>query len=206
MEKETNFSDNEETKPSDNYKFQEWLICQESIRRFDGMILDIRKYGFTLLTVLLSADGLLYAKTNLNSGQAIGIYLALMALIFGLFLVDRCHEVFLRGAVQRAHELEEKLHMGLSQRITAFSKHMHTATWGTSLYIFFSIANTCLIMGVLVRIDTMDSFIASIKSNKIFALTALLIGIITIVSILIYHIPAKRRIRRLVKLLKPVAE
>lgn len=189
-----------------NPEFREWNVCQDSIRKFDEMILDIRKYGFTLLTVLLSADGFLYAKTDLKSAQAIGIYLALMALIFGLFLVDRCHEVFLRGAVQRAHELEGKLNMGISTRITLFSRNLHTATWGTSLYVFFCIANTCLIMGVLVEIDTLHSFIASVRARLPFVLTAFFTGGMTVTAILLYHIPAKRRIRRLVKKLGESAD
>ena len=182
-----------------NIKYQEWIVCQESIRKFDEMILDIRKYGFTLLTVLLSADGFLYAKTEISSNHALGIYLALMILIFGLFLVDRCHEVFLRGAVQRAHEIESELGMALSLRITKFCQHLHTATWGTSLYIFFCVANTCLILGVIFQLESKKICLISIHSNSTFIFLAIVIGIIAVSSILIYHIPAKLRINKLTK-------
>ena len=37
---------------------EEWLECRVTIGRFDGYLADIRKYGFTLVTLLLTASAL----------------------------------------------------------------------------------------------------------------------------------------------------
>ena len=47
---------------SERRDYLEWKECRSSIGRFDEAITSIRKYGFTLVTALLSADGYIYYK------------------------------------------------------------------------------------------------------------------------------------------------
>lgn len=42
----------------------EWNECRCSIARFDTIIVDIRKYGFTLITGPLTADAFLFVKVS----------------------------------------------------------------------------------------------------------------------------------------------
>lgn len=146
-------SDSTDTDPSKSIHFQEWKECRSSIARFDDKVLNLRKYGFSLLTLLLGSSGFLYAElikdVNLNNGAVIGIYFAIMLLILGLFRMDRMYQVFLRGAVNRAKTLEDlpDLQMALSKKISELTGKCRTATWGVSLYILFCIANFLLVFG-----------------------------------------------------------
>lgn len=169
---------------SSNTLITEWEQCQKSIAKFDDIIFNIRKYGFTLITILLSADGFLYAKLGkLQMEEKFGIYFALMVLIIGLFRVDRYHEIFLRGAVDRAMTLEDKLNMGLSKSITKWSERLNTATWGVGLYILFCIANYLLIMGTI---------ISQITDNSSYRLSiwniALIIAVNIVLLLVVLHI------------------
>jgi hypothetical protein len=51
-------------------------MCQESIRKFDEMILDMRKHGFSLVTVLLNASGFLYGAASVSEEIALGVFRA----------------------------------------------------------------------------------------------------------------------------------
>jgi len=42
----------------ENYS-EEWKICRETIDRFDGILVDLRKYGFSILTGLTTAGSFL---------------------------------------------------------------------------------------------------------------------------------------------------
>ena len=84
-------------------------------RRFDKLIVDVRKYGFTLITGLLTASAFAFVKLDSLSvpdAARIGVSLVLMVLVLGLFTVDRYLEIFLRSAVTRARALETTLASG----------------------------------------------------------------------------------------------
>ena len=129
----------------DDLAYQEWLLCQRSLESFDRMILELRRFGFSLVTLLVGASGFLYAVEGMSAITVLGIDFALLVLIVGLFRLDRAHEVFLRAVVLRTMKLEEELGLGLSRTITKWSKP--TATWGDKLYSAFCVAATGLAIG-----------------------------------------------------------
>ncbi len=83
----------------------EWTSCRNALGDFDKSLLDLRRFGFTLVTILLGADGFLSAKTDISGIGIVGIFAALLILIVGLFQQDRMQEVFIRSTVIRAMEL-----------------------------------------------------------------------------------------------------
>jgi hypothetical protein len=119
----------------------EWKECRAAISRFDQIIVDLRKYGFSIITGLLTADTFFLIKAGeAPVWQKVGLYVVLAVLIYALFSVDRCFEIFLRGAVERANELEKRHGMGLTQVISDKSLLANTDTWGKHVYSLFVIA------------------------------------------------------------------
>jgi hypothetical protein len=82
----------------------EWQECRTTIARFDGFLADTRKCGFTLVTVLLTANALVVDKNTAVDRPAASI--VIMALLFALFMLDNYYWDLVRGAVSRARELE----------------------------------------------------------------------------------------------------
>lgn len=135
----------------DDPAFQEWVQTQQVTSSLDTMILDIRKYGFSFITVLITAQGFLLGEVQLNHISVLGIFLALLILVYVLFTVDRMHEVFLRGAVLNAMRLEKTMGLELSRSISYWSEKGRTATWGVSAYAGFSVAAWILCMAGILR-------------------------------------------------------
>jgi hypothetical protein len=144
----------------------EWASCRNAVGEFDKSLLDLRRFGFTLVTILLGADGFLSAKTPMIAIGIVGIFAALLILIVGLFQQDRMQEVFIRSAVIRAMELEEKLGSGLSFQISYWSERVRTGTWGTVLYYFFCAADFGLAIAALLTPQNPDAGSVSFVDNR----------------------------------------
>lgn len=173
----------------ENINFQEWKQCQISIAEFDKMILDVRKYGFSFITILLTANGILlgFTKQDLQPPNLafIGIFLVLLILIGGLFRVDRVHEIFLRAAVLRAMKLEEQLNLGLTRSVTYWSENLKTATWGVWLYILLAMAGYCLaLVGIF---GGENSNQGDFVSNTFAAVVASVLAVFVIILIYVHH-------------------
>jgi hypothetical protein len=77
----------------------EWQECRATIGRLDGTIADLRKFGFSLVTVLITASSFQGERTR-------SVSIAIMTLIAALFAVDRYYTLLLNAAVERALDLE----------------------------------------------------------------------------------------------------
>lgn len=135
-------------------KFQEWKACRDTIAAFDKIQLDLRKYGFSLITILLGANGVIFGETRLSLLSVLGIYLTILVLIVGLFRLDRVYHVFIRSTVMRAMQLETDMHMRLSIEISQWSERVRTDTWGNFLYVCLTIAAAVI---ALAGVDTKDA-------------------------------------------------
>jgi hypothetical protein len=121
----------------------EWKECRTSIDRFDKLIVDVRKYGFTLITGLLTASAFAFVKLDsvpVPDAARVGVSLVLMVLVLGLFTVDRYLEILLRSAVTRARILEIALDFRLTHMISNVAEGAGTSTWATWLYTFFMLS------------------------------------------------------------------
>jgi|SRR5581483_5708824 len=86
-----------------NGTLAEWQECRNTIGRLDTTLADLRKFGFGLVTVLITAGGLVGTQL---SGKAVSAPVAIMVLIVTLFIVDRYYTLLQSGAVERALDLE----------------------------------------------------------------------------------------------------
>jgi hypothetical protein len=87
--------------------YKEWTECRSTIGRFDSILSDLRKFGFTLVTGLITAGALLGSSTPTLDERA-AAFAAIMFLVFALFLIDMYYDTLLVGAVERALDLEER--------------------------------------------------------------------------------------------------
>lgn len=83
----------------------EWQECRATIGRLDATIADLRKFGFSLVTVLITATGFLGQQVP-SLESKISVSIAIMILIAVLFAIDRYYTLLLNGAVERALDLE----------------------------------------------------------------------------------------------------
>lgn len=52
---------------SDDLAFQEWQASRATVGAFDRIQLDLRKYGFSLITILLGVNGIVSGEAQLNT-------------------------------------------------------------------------------------------------------------------------------------------
>ncbi len=135
----------------DNIPFEEWKECRNSIGRFDQIIPDLRKYGFTLITTLISADAFLSKATGLSGSAKLAVSISIMVMILALFVVDRTYEILLEAAVSRAATLERTSEpkMELSATISKRARANHTDTSGIRLYSLLISANAILAVAAI---------------------------------------------------------
>jgi hypothetical protein len=100
--------------PATDLGFEDWQECRKTIGRFDTILEDLRKFGFSIITGLLGASGFLNFLGIPTSGAApaadasAAVFITVMVLVAALFSVDTYYSVLLSGAVERALDLEDK--------------------------------------------------------------------------------------------------
>jgi hypothetical protein len=103
-------------KSPDDLRIKEWEQCRTTVGRLDTILADLRKFGFSLITGLLTASAflaLLGVQTTQNLPTApiearVSPFMVIMVLIAALFSVDSYYQVLLSAAVDRALDLEVK--------------------------------------------------------------------------------------------------
>jgi hypothetical protein len=122
-----------------NYS-EEWVKAREATDKFDGNLFDLRKYGFSLITGLITAGSFLGFSTPTQLIQ-VGVIIVTMGLIIILYWLDIYHQSLLYGAVFRTRFLEIfRLNRGLSIYISALYGASHLGRGLHFIYIGFLIA------------------------------------------------------------------
>jgi hypothetical protein len=116
-----------------------WLESRATTARFDGYLVNIRMYGFTLVTVLLTANALV--TTGNPSVDRPAASIVIMALVLALFLLDNYYWELLRGAVQTSRALEDEAPEGsavhLAGQISATAAHSYATELILAVYGVF---------------------------------------------------------------------
>jgi hypothetical protein len=173
----------EETK-SRIFNLEEWIHSRKEIARFDDIILKIRMFGFTFVPSLISVDTLIFIEVSgLLPIEKLTLSIATLALIFALFRIDRYHEIFLIGAVERAIELEKKLNFDISNKISYYIRNASTDEWGVGVYALLGLVT--IISPIL---TTIQFNIANIAKYNIFIISMLIVAIIYFVSLWRYNV------------------
>lgn len=116
--------------------FKEWCECRVTIGRLDTILEDLRKYGFTLITGLLTASAFLGLGIS-RPDAGVAAFLAVAVLVTALFSVDTYYSATLSGALERALDLEVRTRWEISLTKT-ISNNCHRAgvVWITlGLYV-----------------------------------------------------------------------
>lgn len=125
-------------KDVDNH-LEEWKQARDVLQFFDDKSHDLRKYGFSFVTVLLTAEGILIPTKDVNASAPIkfAIFFVTLLLILALNLIDKNYRVYQKAAAMRALVLEKMLNLELSETITERyqSEHINRNVWW--LYFFF---------------------------------------------------------------------
>ena len=122
---------------------QEWGRTRDTMATFDEKLHDLRKYGFSLITVFLAADGLLLKKLGDITSDPLakfGVLIVTLFLILALQLLDKNYTVFQEAADTRSVVLERRLNIELSDVITQRCRSEHVRSKCQALYTIFTIS------------------------------------------------------------------
>jgi hypothetical protein len=134
---------------SDEGLLEEWKEARSVLARFDNDQHDLRKYGFSFLTALLTADSMLGQVAG-ASGVVIPDYVKLfvlvttLGLVFTLRFLDMHYTLFNAAASVRARIIERNLNLDITNEISFY--HGTGAWWKQirNIYCLFAIL-TCLL-------------------------------------------------------------
>jgi len=117
----------------------EWKEARSVIARFDNNLHDLRKYGFTFVTALLAANGLISqgGTSIVPAGVKAGVLVATMGLIVTLKLLDTHYRLFQKAASIRGRILEDRLNLDITNDISFFYDLGHWWNYVQALYYGF---------------------------------------------------------------------
>lgn len=124
----------------------EWQECRSTIARIDQLLADLRKFGFSLVTGLLTASSL--AGGISKSGRALSFAsVAIMVLVLALFGVDRYYQIILLGAIGRGRSLEGHIGVAITTTIERYRVKTGAILW--TLFLYLALALASLLIGLV---------------------------------------------------------
>jgi hypothetical protein len=90
----------------------EWKACLDQINKFDGYLFDLRKYGFTLITGLITAGSFLGFAPGTDFIH-VGVVIVTMVLVAVLFWIDRYYQNILNKVLALGRFIEVDVGSGL---------------------------------------------------------------------------------------------
>jgi hypothetical protein len=124
----------------------EWEECRKTIDRFDKLLVDLRKTGLSIITVIIGGAGFLLAQpaTGSGSGQTstlanvpsvkLAIFIVIEILILSTYFIDRVHQIWLVAAVERAKSLETLLGYKITGNLNSKVAGLSAVSIGPALY------------------------------------------------------------------------
>lgn len=111
---------------SDNSFFDEWKTARDVLDKTDDNLHDLRKYGFTFVTALLTAQSILIPASSSSTSNAVvaqpvvklAVFGVTLVLIIALQVIDRNYLVLQQAAATRALVLERTLNLELTEVIS----------------------------------------------------------------------------------------
>jgi hypothetical protein len=117
----------------------EWKEARSVLARFDNNLHDLRKYGFSFVTALLAANGLIsVGGTSVVTAEVkASILVVTMGLIVTLKLLDSHYLGFENAASLRCRMLEDRLNLELTGDVAYFYNLEHWWAYILALYLGF---------------------------------------------------------------------
>src|SRR5215831_12843713 len=127
----------------------EWKECRAVIGRLDATLADLRKYSFSLVTILITAAAFVSlfssqnppgSSQNLPSAPKAAVIIVLLVLTTAPFLVDRYYSLLQSGAVERTLDIERQFYhrtdpQYLTEQIALNATHSRAAFIAMFLYL-----------------------------------------------------------------------
>jgi hypothetical protein len=143
---------------ADDLRFKDWTEARAAIARFDAILVDLRKVGFSVITGLLAASALvgflgIPASTEVNTSTwpieaRSAVWAVLVSLVVLLFVIDVHFEVLLSGAVERALDIE--LQTDPPVRLTKYLSVNVQRIWAAKLIFWMYVGLSLLVVGLAV--------------------------------------------------------
>lgn len=172
--------------PSAKNRSDELRECRTTIGRIDTILADTRKYGFTLVTILLTADALLVQGNQVVSRVASSI--VVMALVLILYLLDRYWYVLLQAAVSRALALEIGVwgEDAITQLLSRYSTGAHLTFIASASYGLFVVMGGIIAIAAVVAANRLSPGVWVAVTIELIAM------IMAVVAIVWVHIQFQR--------------
>jgi hypothetical protein len=173
--------------PNDEYSryAEEWKASREATDKFDGILIDLRKYGFSFLTGLTTAGSFLGFSSPTQHIQS-GVIIVTMALVVVLYWLDIYYQNLLYGSVLRSRFLEIfKLNKALGIYISALYGAAKIGRILHFLYVGFLMGLLILGLFVIGLIDKMGgaAMTAGIMHDFIILLGAFIFALAGIIGL-----------------------
>lgn len=95
----------------------EWQTTRELLFRLDRLVHDIRRYGFSFVAALLTAQAILVPSSELTSWGKTAVLIITLILILAIAFFEKYYHLLQEAAAQRALILELELNLGLTGTI-----------------------------------------------------------------------------------------
>jgi hypothetical protein len=129
---------------------EEWKQCISLLDKFEDRLDGVRRYGFTFIAGLLSADALLGQVNGTVIPATVKVVVLLMAafLILILRVLDRNYQLSQRAIGDRARKLEVELGMSLEKEY--LDKYVKEKMWEYTLALYYGFEVVILLLGLAV--------------------------------------------------------
>jgi len=130
----------------EDHAIDEWKEARSIMARLDGNLHDLRKYGFSFVTALLTANALLgqVKGTVIPTTAKLMVFVVTLGLIIALNLLDRDYTLFEKATSLRAVILEKRLNLNITDTIRVFYDRQAWWKFILLLYIIFIGLTTAL--------------------------------------------------------------
>lgn len=116
----------------------EWKAARDIFDKFDDRINDIRKFGFTFLSGLITADALTKLFNATDDRVRLGVVGITLLLTVALLVLDKNYQLFQFAAGIRAKVLETRLNLELTETIGFRSDMDKFKNYVLAVYLAFA--------------------------------------------------------------------
>jgi len=133
-----------------DFTFNEWQEARSIMARFDNNLHDLRKYGFTFVTALLAANGLLSqgGSSVIPASVKAAILMATLGLIVALKMLETHYRLFQNAASIRARVLENRLNIDITNDLSFFYDLQEW--WAYVQALYYGFVGLVMLLGVAI--------------------------------------------------------
>ncbi|UCH58244.1 MAG: hypothetical protein JSV61_08435 [Anaerolineales bacterium] len=144
----------------------EWKESRKTIDRFDKLSVDIRKYGFSVIALIISSSTIIFDAAEVNNPLPLTIVpMVIGILTLGIYLADSYYQVLLLSSILHCRQLENVHKEILSDRIKK------------QMYFGWNLANF-----IEDKVQKSRAYLYTILIYVLFLLISFLMGLFSLLS------------------------